>query len=250
MISRQRRHRCVIATTASIAAMLLSAVIVTAHGSVAAAQTRSDPSSALAGTAWRLVSIETGAGRPLLPSDDTAYTIDFQADGRLRARIDCNGGRARWNTPAPGRIEFGPLGLTQKPCKPGSLQDRIMQDWRAIRSWTLKANHLFLSVNGGKATYEFRPLPPKEPVTPAVASVGPIGYDCAQSGKPAGGLSATFYQTQPAMVLVERDGRARPAFAVPAASGTQYEAKDLMFREARGEATVTWSGTTLACRRR
>lgn len=117
--------------------------------------------------------------------------------------------------------------------------------------YTIKANHLFLTVSGGKGTYEFRPLPPKEPVTTAVAAAGPFTYDCnTPSGNRAGTLQATLYQTQPAMMLVERDGRTRPAFAVPSAKGTKYEAKELVFSEVGGEASIVWSGITLVCRRR
>jgi hypothetical protein len=216
----------------------------------ASAQTPPVNQSALAGTSWRLVRVQMSGQKPLMPSDETAYTIDFQVDGRLRARIDCNGGRGRWSSLEPGAIEFGPLGLTREQCKPGSLHDRIVKDWRTIRSYAIQSNNLLLFATPSSATYEFRPLPPKEPVTVAVASNGPFSYTCTQGGKPGGTLQATFYQTQPAMMLVEREGRTRPAFAVPAPSGAKYEAKELLFWEARGQATVTWSGVTLECRRR
>lgn len=212
------------------------------------AQTSPRPTSPLAGTSWRLISFQGAGEKPVIPADPVAYTLEFQADGRLRARIDCNGGRGRWASPAPGRIEFGPLGLTRVECKPGSLHDRIVKDWPAIDSYAVKENQLFLSVRGGTGTYQFSPLPPKEPVTRTVASEGPFAFQCAP---PAGGaLQATFYQTEPPMVLVEREGRTRPAFAVPSASGAKYNGKDLEFWETRGEASVVWSGVTLTCRRR
>jgi hypothetical protein len=185
----------------------------------------------------------------LIPADETSYTLDFQADGRLRARVDCNGGRGRWSSSAPGAIEFGPLGLTRETCKPGALQERFVADWRSIRGYSIKAHHLFLATGTGSALYEFRPLPPKEPVTIAVASVGPFTYDCTEPGNRAGAVQATFYQTQPAMVLVEREGRTRPAFAVPAASGTKFLGADLVFGDLGGQASVVWSGVTLECRR-
>jgi membrane-bound inhibitor of C-type lysozyme len=105
-------------------------------------------------------------------------------------------------------------------------------------------------LTAGGGTYEFRPLPPTEPVTSAVASVGPVTYQCTGSGNRNGTLQATFYQTQPAMMLVEHEGKTRPAFAVPAASGAKYVAKDLVFWETRGEASVLWAGIELKCRRR
>src|SRR5262245_47010600 len=228
----------------------LAVVILCWTGWPASAQTPPATTSALAGTSWRLVRIQVSGQKPLVPIDETAYTVDFQVDGRLRARIDCNGGRGRWSSLEPGAIEFGPLGLTKQKCQPGSLHDRIVKDWRSIHSYAIQSNNLLLFAKPANATYEFRPLPAKEPVTIAVASNGPVTFDCTQSGKSSGALQATFYQTQPAMVLVERDGRARPAFSVPAASGTKYEAKEIVFWESRGLASVVWSGVPLECRRR
>jgi heat shock protein HslJ len=231
-------------------AVLCAVAVLCWTGWPASAQAPPATKSDLAGTSWRLVRIQISGGKPLVPSDETAYTIDFQVDGRLRARIDCNGGRARWTSLEPGAIQFGTLGLTQEKCKPGSLHDRIVKDWRSIRSYAIQSNNLLLFAKPGDATYEFRPLPPKEPVTVSVASTGPITFNCTQGGKSSGTLQATFYQTEPAMVLVEREGRTRPAFSVPAASGAKYDAKELVFAEARGQASVIWSGVTLECRRR
>jgi len=217
----------------------------------ASAQTPQVARSRLTGTAWQLVRVEGPGGKAVTPSDTTKYTIEFQTDDRVSARIDCNGGRGRWKSSGTSQIEFGPLGLTRVKCPPGSLDDRMVKDWEAIRSYAIKGNHLFLSLTSGNGTYEFRPLPPTEPVTSAVASVGPVTYECFGSGgRSAGTLQATFYQTQPAMMLVEHDGKTRPAFAVPAASGAKYEAKDLVFWETRGEASVLWSAIELKCRRR
>ncbi len=49
---------------------------------------------------------------------------------------------------------------------------------------------------------------PMEPVAErsAVTSIGPVTYECMQAGRGIDGLTATFYQTTPAMVLVEHGG--------------------------------------------
>jgi membrane-bound inhibitor of C-type lysozyme len=62
-------------------------------------------------------------------------------------------------------------------------------------------------------------------------------------------LTATFYATQPGTLFLERAGQSRLAFQVRAASGAKYEGVDLLFWEARGEATVNWSGVALKCKR-
>lgn len=83
-----------------------------------------------------------------------------------------------------------------------------------------------------------------------VAFKGPVEYACTQAGDGSETLRVTFYETTPAMALVEHDSQARPAFQVISANGSRYEGQDLLFWEARGEATVTWSGADLACKPR
>lgn len=100
--------------------------------------------------------------------------------------------------------------------------------------------------------YEFEPIGEAKSAAfkSPVASSGPVTYECSQTGGGTETLSATFYQTQPALVLVERGGRTRPAFQVIAASGAKYEGHDVTFWKARGEASVIRSGVELKCRRR
>jgi membrane-bound inhibitor of C-type lysozyme len=134
-------------------------------------------------------------------------------------------------------------------CPEGSMHDRIAKDWSAIRSYVLREGRLYLSLMADGGIYEFEPLPGSSasPKSQVVAK-GPQTYACTMAGKPAGRLEATFYDTSPALVLVTRDSRTRPAFSVPAASGARYEGEGVRFWEARGEVTVWWSGTELACR--
>ena len=112
--------------------------------------------------------------------------------------------------------------------------------------------HLFLALMADGGIYEVEPIAgaSSASVTSPVASSGPITYACTQTGGGTETVSATFHRTEPAMVLVERGGRTRPAFHVTAASGAKYEGQDLTFWDARGEASVVWSGVELTCRQR
>jgi len=199
----------------------------------------------LPGTSWQLVQFQGSDGKTLTPGDRSKYTLAFMPDGALNARIDCNSGRGTWKSSAPSQLQFGPLALTRAMCAPGSLHDQVARDLSFVRSYVIRDGHLFLSLMADGGIYEFEPASRS-----AVASTGPFTFECTRSGGGAATLIATFYQTQPALVLIERDGRTRPAFQVMAASGTKYEGRDLTFWEARGEATVTWSGVELKCKRR
>jgi hypothetical protein len=78
---------------------------------VCGASAQTPPQSAatdLKGTSWRLVKFQGSDDKTLTPDDSSKYTITFNADGSLSARIDCNRGRGTWKSSGPARIEFGP----------------------------------------------------------------------------------------------------------------------------------------------
>jgi heat shock protein HslJ len=219
----------------------------------------------LAGTSWRLVQFASMDGSAIVPDDRSKYTIVFGAGGKLSARLDCNRGNGSWQATAAHELRFGPISLTRAACPPGSLHDRMARDWSMIRSYTLRDGHLYLAVMADSGAYEFEPLGSAAPATPGapaphgssnappppgggmVASKGPIDYDCEGKGGGHETIRATFYETTPALVLVERKKKVLPAFRVAAASGARYEGEDLLFWEAHGETRVTWSEIALTC---
>jgi heat shock protein HslJ len=205
----------------------------------------------LAGTAWQLVKFQGSDDKAIAADDRSKYTIEFGTDGAVTARVDCNRGRATWKSSAPGQLEFGPLALTRMMCPPGSLHDRFARDWLLVRTYVLKNGHLFLALMADGGIYEFEPIAARPPSSSSpVGSNGPFTFFCTRDGRASGTVNATFYQTQPAMVLLVRNGVTVPAFQVVAASGTKYEGHDVVFWEAHGEASVTWSGMSLTCARR
>jgi heat shock protein HslJ len=109
----------------------------------------------LAGTSWRLVKFQGSDDETLTPVDKAEYTVAFGSDGRVSVRIDCNRGHGTWKSAGPKQLEFGPLALTRAMCPPAPLNERIVRDWQNIRSYILKAGHLFLSLMADGGTYEF-----------------------------------------------------------------------------------------------
>lgn len=191
----------------------------------------------LAGTSWQLVRFQGGDGTVVTPDDGSKYTVTFNADGTLAARIDCNRGRGTWTSSGSSQLVFGPLALTRAMCARESMHDRIAKHWNSIRSYVLKDRQLFLSLMADGGIYEFQPALP-------VSVKGPVTFACG--GGEA--LRATFYGTQPAMVLLQRGNVTRPAFQVRAASGSRYEGDGVLFWEARGEATLNWMGDQSTCK--
>ena len=119
------------------------------------------PDPGLAGTTWRLVRIQGGDGRTLVPNDPANYMIAFTAGGDLTARIDCNKGRGTWRSSKANELQLSPLALTRMQCPAGSLHDQIAKQWSSIRSYEFKGGHLFLSLPAGGGSYEFEPAPRK-----------------------------------------------------------------------------------------
>jgi heat shock protein HslJ len=116
----------------------------------------------LEGTSWQLVKFQGGDDTTLTPDDRAKYTIEFGADGKLTARIDCNRGSGTWKSSGPNQLQFGPLALTRAMCPAGSLHDRIVKQWGYIRSYVIRDGHLFLALMADGGIYEFEPLPKSE----------------------------------------------------------------------------------------
>jgi heat shock protein HslJ len=111
----------------------------------------------LPNTSWQLLEIRNADGTSLHPDDSTKYTVAFEADGSVVARLDCNSGRGTWKSTSPGAIELGPMALTRVMCPPGSLSDRVAKDWSTVQSYTIDDGHLRLPLSAG-GYYEFAPF--------------------------------------------------------------------------------------------
>ena len=192
---------------------LLAAAVLTLACSACTQTSPQGAAVGLGGTSWQLVKFQGSDDKTLTPDDKAKYTIAFGTDGSVSARIDCNRGRGTWKSSGPSQLQLSPLALTRAMCPPESLHDRIVKEWNFVRSYVIKDGHLFLSLMADGGIYEFEPMAGAKSasIQSPVTSTGPIAFQCTQAGGATETLKATFYQTQPAMVLVERT---RPAFHI------------------------------------
>lgn len=195
----------------------------------------------LAGTAWQLVRFEGGDGKVVTPAQRDRYTLDFAANGSLAARIDCNRGRGVWKSSSAPQLALSVPVMTRAFCGAGSMHDQLVKHLPLIRSFVIRDGHLFLSLQADGGIYEFEPITSLAPLAP----IGRASFKCANG--PA--INATFYKTEPGLAVLVRGAETRVAFAVPAASGARYVGDGVSFWEARGEATVNWSGNEQRCPR-
>ena len=71
--------------------------------------------SDLQGGEWRLASMETETGGRFVPEDPSRFTVEFQADGTIRVRADCNGCGGSY-TMSGEQLTVGPLVCTLIAC--------------------------------------------------------------------------------------------------------------------------------------
>lgn len=137
--------------------------VLSALVSIGAVQEPADQAANLGGTSWQLVRFQGSDDTTLTPDDKAKYTMAFNSDGAVIARIDCNRGRGTWQSSGPGQLQLGTLALTRAMCPPGSLHDRIVKDWEYVRSYVIKDGHLFLALMADGGIYEFEPIPDTKP---------------------------------------------------------------------------------------
>jgi heat shock protein HslJ len=134
----------------------LAAGITLAGASLSSAQPK-----ALAGTAWRLVEIQSMDDTVARPDDRSKYTMRLNKDGAVAMRLNCNRASGKWSAQAgpggtSGQFEFGPLAMTRALCPPPSLDERIGAQASYVRSYLLKDGrlHLSLMADGGIIVWE------------------------------------------------------------------------------------------------
>lgn len=78
-----------------------------------------------------------------------------------------------------------------------------------------------------------------------MAAKATVGLTC--KGPSPGPISAAFYDTNPATVLLSDGTRKAVAFVAPSGSGARYAADGVEYWEHQGQAKVKWRGTDMEC---
>ena len=117
----------------------------------------------LAGTAWRLVEIQSmdDAVGTTRVADPSLYTMRLNPDGSVAFRLNCNSAAGTWTAesgpdPSSGRFVFGPLAATMASCPPPSVDEQVTRQAPYFRSYLLKDDRLYLSLmaDGGIFVWE------------------------------------------------------------------------------------------------
>ena len=139
--------------------MLVILMLLSIVGTSASGVQKSSGGSPLNGTSWQLVRFQGPDERVFTPDDKSKYTIKFGSNGRVTARVDCNRASSTWRTTGSGQLQFGSWSRTSAKCGSGSLHDQIVREGAAVRNFSIKDGHLFLSGMEAGGYYELEPMP-------------------------------------------------------------------------------------------
>ncbi|CDO35704.1 META domain-containing protein [Novosphingobium sp. KN65.2] len=162
-----------------------------------------DAGNVLAGTSWRLVSIDRGnAGRAALTSALQArHTLSFNRDGSLSLTLDCNRGNANWSAgplqSGNGSLTIGPVAATRALCPAPSFGEEMAAALPAAKGFTLLPGGKGLTIMTGTAVFAFvagssGPPSPQPTTLPGTEDALVPGTDyhataqvpCGMAGKP------------------------------------------------------------------
>ncbi|AHF05650.1 hypothetical protein MARPU_15605 [Marichromatium purpuratum 984] len=121
-------------------------------------------SSPLAGTAWRLVEIQSMDDQVYVPEEGAEYSLELHDDGMVAIRADCQLGTGTWASDTPGQLRFGAIATTRALCPPGSLSERYLAQFQWVRSYVIEGGHLFLATMADGSIIELAPVEGSPPV--------------------------------------------------------------------------------------
>ncbi|MEP7037277.1 MAG: META domain-containing protein, partial [Acidobacteriota bacterium] len=96
----------------------------------------------LENTAWRWQESENSQEKVTVDKPEN-YEIQFNANGELGAKADCNGGGAKYQA-ENGKLTISPLIRTQIFCGEDSLDKRFVQGLEKARTYRVEGNFLFI----------------------------------------------------------------------------------------------------------
>ncbi len=138
--------------------------------------------AALTGVRWQLETL-TEAGETLRPEDPSAYTVEFEAGGRLVVQADCNRGMGSYLLSDDGLAVQ--VAFTRAFCPPPSLFDAFSLSLSRATSLSVEEGSLELTFDDGVMHFvvaEDETDAEGETVAPTDTGTGGAGIDTGSGG--------------------------------------------------------------------
>lgn len=135
--------------------------------------------SVLIGPVWKWTqTLNSGGGVTQLVPEPNLYTLQFNPDGSLQVKADCNSGSGVYTAGANNSLVIQVSAMTKVACPPGSLSDAYVQQLNSTGSFFTGGSDLVLNNQNNTAQMKFgsgvlpTAIPPVTIVTVTPAATG------------------------------------------------------------------------------
>jgi heat shock protein HslJ len=108
----------------------------------------------LAGRVWTWQSSEL-RGERIVPDAPERYTIEFQPDGRVQVRADCNRGGAGYTAGADRSVLITPVATTKMGCPAGSKGTEFVRELADVEGYDFVDGNLVLRLKSNAGAMRF-----------------------------------------------------------------------------------------------
>ena len=115
---------------------------------------KADADPTLAGRVWTWQSSEL-RGERIVPDAPERYTIEFQPDGRVQVRADCNRGGAGYTSHADRSLSITPVATTKMGCPAGSKGTEFVRQLADVDGYDFVDSNLVLRLKSNAGTMRF-----------------------------------------------------------------------------------------------
>jgi heat shock protein HslJ len=129
-----------------LAVIVLGGLLLAACGGSASGSAGSN----LQGKTWLWQKTEFNSGKDIPVVQPDAYTLQFQADGTVNIKADCNNGGGRYTVSNSADLTINIETMTRAMCPPDSLSDEYVNELNDTGSYTIERNgELVLALKSG-----------------------------------------------------------------------------------------------------
>ena len=115
---------------------------------------KADADPTLAGRVWTWQMSEL-RGERIVPDVPERYTIEFQPDGRVQARADCNRGGAGYTAGADRSLSITPVATTKMGCPAGSKGTEFVRQLADVDGYDFVDGNLVLRLKSNVGAMRF-----------------------------------------------------------------------------------------------
>jgi heat shock protein HslJ len=106
------------------------------------------------GVVWSWQSTQMRGGAVVVPESRDRYTLEFQPDGTVRVRADCNRGSATYVRSGKA-LSIAPPALTRMACPAGTRDAEFVRSLTEVAGHLIRGNDLVLTLKGDGGSMQF-----------------------------------------------------------------------------------------------